>query len=185
MKALSHFLLGTAILAASTNVMAEEEKKDFFDIKFGGWSFTDSDQDLNDNHKGIGLDYYRSFSKNDRHYLGASVFYMRDAYDENSYQIAAVYKYSIPVNNFIDSVDLNFGFGLNNRTYQEDTFTLDPNGHKIYDTDRDTRLVSIPYVTVNFTQNLQMDFTYTPEDWANSLTEHNEVFFFRFGYRYH
>lgn len=178
--------IATAAILLSSTLHAQEpnEKMDFIEFKVGGWSFNDSDEDMNEKHNGVGLEYYRSFSKNDKHLIGGSLWYMRDAYDENSFQVAAVYKYRITFSKIIDSLDLNFNLGLNNRHYQMEEYTLNNENKKVYKHERETRITAVPYVTLNVTENIQADFVYTPKDWANSLTESNEVFFMRFGYRF-
>lgn len=189
------FLIFLMAITLSTNAFAKKES--FFyenysvELKFGGWSKHDSDQlgymdvPLNENHKGLGIEYYQSVSENNKHWLGVGAWYMKDSFDGNSYQVSAAYKYTIPVNYIIDSIEFNINAGVINRTYREMIY-YNYNGvreFKRYEEYRDTRLIASPMVTLNFLDHLQVDFTYFPAQLAEHFTGNYELFFFRLGYK--
>lgn len=168
-----------------------QPKTDILEIKFGGWSHHSSDKDyynnapLNENHRGLGLEYYKKISKNNHHWFGGGVWYMKDSFDTPAYHAFASYKYRWQLDTLLDSIDFSFNFGVANRTYRDWEFVVHPNGEKEfsrYIDERETRLSAIPYLTFNFSNNFQVDMTYVPKNIAENYTNGYEIFFFRFGY---
>ena len=185
------------LLLSFLPTFSQAEEDSFFkedssvELKFGGWSKHNSEElgymdvPLNENHKGLGIEYYQSISNNNKHWLGVGTWYMKDSFDNNSYQVSAAYKYTIPVDYIIDSIELNINVGIINRTYREMFYTRDQ-GERIflgYKENRDTRLIASPIVTLNFLEHLQVDFTYFPAKLAEQFTGSYELFFFRVGYK--
>tara|TARA_Y100001960_G_scaffold283043_1_gene317819 strand:- start:16895 stop:17476 length:582 start_codon:yes stop_codon:yes gene_type:complete len=179
----------------SANVLANEEsffKEDYsIELKFGGWSKHGSDQlgymdvPLNENHKGLGIEYYQSINDNNQHWLGVGTWYMKDSFDGDSYQVSVAYKYTIPINYIIDSIEFNVNAGIINRTYRE-MFYNNYGGYREfigYDEYRATKAIVSPMVTLNFLDHLQLDFTYFPDKLAEHFTGSYELFFFRVGYK--
>jgi hypothetical protein len=193
MKTLLYIFLSLTLFSGSIQAEDDSFFKDDYsvELKFGGWSKHDSDQlgymdvPLNETHRGIGLEYYQSINDNNKHWLGVGTWYMKDSFDGDSYQISVAYKYTIPVDYIIDSIEFNLNAGIINRTYRE-MFYSNYMGEKHfmgYEESRDTGLVSFPIITLNFLDHLQVDFTYFPAELAEYFTGNYELFFFRLGYK--
>tara|TARA_Y100000588_G_scaffold75071_1_gene78108 strand:+ start:98798 stop:99397 length:600 start_codon:yes stop_codon:yes gene_type:complete len=189
------FFIFFITMVLSTNVFAKEnsffEDDSSIELKFGGWSKHDSDKlgymdvPLNENHRGFGVEYYQSISKNNKHWLGLGTWYMKDSFDGDSFQVSVAYKYTIPINYIIDSVEFNVNAGIINRTYRE-MFYNNYGGYREfigYDEYRATKAIVSPMVTLNFLDHLQLDFTYFPDKLAEHFTGNYELFFFRVGYK--
>lgn len=169
-------------------VSTTQDVSNELEVKFGGWSFHSpkseaSKEDLNDQHLGLGVAYYPFVSKNERHRIGGEVWYMKDVFDNASFSAMASYKYRIDVNYLIDSIDLGFNLGLINDT--ERTYILDGGSYSNYKDESVTRLSASPQLTVNFTESIHVDVSYTSHDSYSSLAQDYDSVFFRFGYRFH
>ncbi len=190
----------TADSSSSTFSPSEESSWESFknndseiDVKFGGWSNHSSDKPgymevpLNENHRGFGLEYYKSLSDSNKHWVGLGGWYMKDSFDSDSFQLSVAYKYRLYVDFLIHSIDFNINVGAVNRTYVDREFLVDRVNNTEtfigYHFERDTRFTSAPMITVNFTENMHADFTYLPEFIADANDEY-ELFFFRLGYKF-
>lgn len=166
------------------------------DLKFGGWSHHSSSKEgymdipLNENHKGLGIEYYKSLSETDKHWVGSGLWYMKDSFDNDSVQVSMAYKYRLYIDYLIHSLDFNINAGVTNRTYIYRLYGKAINDQGVYEKylkdyniERETRFTFSPMVTVNFTENLHADFTYMPESLADQNDSY-ELFFFRLGYKF-
>lgn len=172
-------------------------EKESIEIKFGGWSHHDSSEEsnmsvrLNENHLGLGIEYYRNVYDTN-HFLGAGLWYMTDSFDNPSYQASIAYKYKWQINKIIDSIDFNINVGVVNRSYREMKYVrkLDWNGNVLsrefigYEESRDTRIATMPFITLNFTEHLHADVTYLPEALSDSIGASYSLFFMRLGYTF-
>lgn len=171
--------------------------KESIELKFGGWSkhYSDkhpvTDTPLNENHKGLGIEYYRNIKETD-HFLGTGIWYMKDSFGGDSFQAAVSYKYRINDLPIIDSIDLNINIGAVNRLYRQSHYWVYPdiNGNiykeelNYYEDKRKTKLLVSPFITFNWTEHIQTDFTYLPPKLAEQLGSDFGVFFFRLGYKF-
>lgn len=163
------------------------------EIKLGGWSHHDStklglmDVPLNEEHKGLGIEYYKEINSRPNHFLGAGFWYMTDSFDSDSYQLSIAYKYRWNVDYLIDSVDFNINAGIVNRTYRTFKYkkTIHHDGSSDlellgYEDNRDTRAIFAPMITINFLDHMQTDFIYYPEGLVEFGGDYS-IFFWRLG----
>lgn len=167
-------------------------------FKFGGWSkhnptLPDYEKPpINENHRGVGIEFYKELKDYENHYLGLGAWYMEDSFNMDSIYFAAAYEYKIPFDEdfIIDSVAFNLNAGITSRSERTLVYyvTYDKYGNitdSRYAYHRDERIFTIatmPVVTLNVTEHLHMDFTYVPEFLSENFGGGYEVFFFRLGY---
>lgn len=182
-------LLASALICAPSFASEKTASPDLHDleIKFGGWSVHSPKseavkEDLNQNHMGLGIAYFPLQSKNNRHRLGGEVWYMKDVFDNASFSAMASYKYRIDVSYLIDSIDLGFNLGIISDT--ERNYTVSNGVYTGYSDESVTRLAASPQVTVNFTESMHVDVSYSRHDSYSSLAQNYDTLFFRFGYRF-
>lgn len=191
-----------AFLLVTFNIQASEEDffsdKSSFEFKFGGWSKHSSDRlgyldvPLNESHNGVGFEYYKAINNHENHFLGSGLWYMKDSFNNDSIQASVAYKYRLKIDYIIDSLDFNLNVGVVNRTYRtmkyERTYQGDsPNYEEEflgYDEYRDNKISVTPLVSINMTENIQVDVSYLPEFVAKHFDSQYGLFFFRFGYKF-
>lgn len=189
------FISNSSLAFELDNYFKEEPVIKF---KFGGWSYHNpvgEDHDkppINENHRGVGFEYYKELKDYDNHFLGLGAWYMEDSFFMDSIYLAAAYEYKIPFDDdfIFDSIDFNLNAGVSSRSKRTLVYyvTYDRNGnltsreYGYHEDNREFIFTTMPIVSLNFTKNLHADFTYVPEFLAESFGGGYELFFFRLGY---
>ena len=159
------------LIILSFNVNAE------FVAKFGGWS-KHSDKaygngiKYNESHRGYGFDYING-DGNFKFISG--VWYMKDSYNKDSFQIGAGVSYT--VNEYID---FNLVVAHFDRSVVEVARgDYDENGWEKFRIVRTQFVLPLPYVTINLSDKINMDIMALVNPFEGS-----SVIFARLGYKF-
>lgn len=155
-----------------------------YSLKFGGWSshrssltedvirkYKNDSFRYNENHHGLGIDVSIPYMDTN-HSLTMGAWYMEDSLYKDAYHIGVGYKYSfytdLPV---LESIDANLAITYMNRsTLASNSWFFDSTGGSLSGQGQSeeilvkqvsierTRIVApIPYITLNFTKNINID----------------------------
>lgn len=215
------FLMLPIIMAFNLEANVDERiaEKDYYSIKFGGWSKHLSDKfkdryyenkgekfNYNENHKGIGIAHNYHLYDND--YINYGLWYMKDSYNKDAYHFNIGYKikHYVPENSILESIDTSLDLVISERSKMMSTniggYTKEGYAYskEDYYLKREKIPFIMPYVTFNFKNKMNLDFTilvtpseyrkyennYQVKDWYDLKYEHKTVWettlFIRLGY---